>query len=271
MSDATKGQISHNAAEVYEEFFVPALFQPWTEQVAEAAGVQPDQRVLDVACGTGALARAIASQIGSNGVVVGLDINEGMLAVARRKAPQIDWRHGVAEDLPFEGDRFDAVVSQFGLMFFDDKVTAIKEMVRVLKPGGMLAIAVWDSLQNTPGYAAMVDLLQRLFGQDAADGLRMPYTLGEIPALRALLDRAGIPDGTITTHQGMAHFPSLHSWIHTDIKGWVLADLIDDAQFERLLTEGERVLQPFVTNGGAVSFPAPAHIVQFGKPVNLAS
>jgi SAM-dependent methyltransferase len=92
-----------------------------------------------------------------------------MLAVARRKYPSIDWRDGRAESLPFADARFDAVLSQFGLMFFVDKVAALREMRRVLRPRGRLAVAVWDALEQSPGYAAFAALLQRLFGAATAD------------------------------------------------------------------------------------------------------
>jgi hypothetical protein len=138
-------------------------------------------------------------------------------------------------------------------------------MVRVLRSGGWLAVAVWDSLQNTPGYAAMVALLQRLFGQEAADGLRAPFSLGDVKELRSLFGGAGLADVAITTRPGVARFPSIQAWVYTEIKGWVLADKLDDVQFERLLKEAERVLAPFVNGEGAVSFSAPAHIVTVAK------
>ena len=266
MNAIYKGQVNNNAAEIYEEFFVPALFQAWASRVADAAEVHAGQRVLDVACGTGILARTVADRVGPTGSVVGLDVNKGMLAVAERQAPHLEWQDGLAEELPFDNDSFDAVVSQFGLMFFEDKSRAIQEMGRVLRPGGRLAVAVWDTLDNTPGYAVMVDLLQRLFGDEAANGLRAPYSLGDVPALQALFDRAGLQNSAITTHPGTAQFHSIQSWVYTDINGWVLADMLDDAQFDLLLQEAEQELQPFVTNGGAVSFGAPAHIVTFAKP-----
>lgn len=265
MSSIDKGQVNHTAAEIYEEFFVPALFEPWACQVADAAAVQPGQRVLDVACGTGILARTVADRVGPDGAVVGLDSNDGMLAVAQRQAPDVEWRRGLAEDLPFDSDSFDAVVSQFGLMFFDDKSRALQEMARVLRPGGRLAVAVWDSLDNTPGYAVMVDLLQRLFGTEAANGLRAPYSLGDVPTLAALLAEADLPAATISTHPGTVGFPSIQSWVYTDIKGWVLADMIDDAQYELLLKEAEPVLQQFVTEQGTVSFSSPIHIITYAK------
>lgn len=261
MSDSDRGQVNTSAAEVYEEFFVPALFGEWGGRVAEAAYIQAGQRVLDVACGTGVLARAAAKRVEPEGEVVGLDINQGMLAVARQKAPHIEWQPGPAEALPFEDDSFDAVVSQFSLMFFEDRPAALAEMRRVLRPGGRLAVAVWDSLENTPGYAAMVTLLQRLFGDQVANALRAPFNLGDTVLVQSLFTQAGIPNVNITTIEGTARFASIEAWVMTDIKGWTLADMIDEAQFQQLLTEAENVLQPFATPDGTVAFSSPAHIV----------
>ena len=259
--NSDRGQVNRTAAEIYETFFLPALFAEWPDRVADAAAIGAGQRVLDVACGTGVLARTAATRTGAAGSVVGIDVNEGMLAVAQRIAPDIEWRQGVAEALPYAPHSFDAVVSQFGLMFFTDKRAALAEMARVLRPSGRLAVAVWASLEETPGYAAMVGLLQRLFGDEAANGLRAPYSLGDVPALHALCRDAGLPQAQITTYTGTARFSSIQSWVYTDIKGWTLADAIDDEQYARLLQEAETVLRPFVDAGGAVAFPAPAHII----------
>jgi ubiquinone/menaquinone biosynthesis C-methylase UbiE len=260
MTDVDRGQITKSAAEIYEEFFVPALFQEWASRVADAALVRPGQHVLDVACGTGILAHTVSERIGTAGSLVGLDVNDGMLAVARRKAPQIEWRQGQAEALPFENASFDAVVSQFGLMFFEDRRAAIREMVRVLRPGGRLAVAVWDSLDNTPGYAAMAKLLQKLFGEEVANGLRAPFVLGDVQEFKELFSHAALTDTNVVTPVGTARFDSIRAWVHTEIKGWVLADALDDIQFARLLKEAEKVLSSFVTADGKVTFASPAHI-----------
>lgn len=254
-------QLSATVAEVYESFFVPALFAEWPDRVLAAAGVGKGQRVLDVACGTGILARSALAWVGAGGQIVGLDLNQGMLDVARRKAPMLEWRQGRAEMLPFAAESFDAVVSQFGLMFFQDRAAALREMIRVLRPGGRLAIAVWGALDATPGYAAMVDLLVRLFGEDMANGLRAPYNLGDIHVLRAELHAAGLPRATIVTESGMARFPSIDDWVYTDIRGWVLSDRLDDIQFQRLLESARHDLNGFVGADGSVAFAAPAHIV----------
>ncbi len=261
MQDDLKGQVAGSAAEIYEQFFVPALFAQWAPRVADAARLAPGQRVLDVACGTGVLAREAARRVAPGGRVTGLDRNDGMLAVARRQAPEIEWRQGRAEAIDAADGSFDAVVSQFGLMFFDDRGAALGEMRRVLATGGRLAVAVWDDLASSPGYAAMAALLDRLFGARIAHELRAPFSLGDMHVLRALLDEAGMAKAEIRTQPGMARFPSLESWLHTDIKGWTLADLIDDDQYATLLREAPAALARFVRQDGTVGFASPAHVV----------
>ncbi len=176
MDENTKGQVSLNAAEVYEELFVPALFQEWPERVLDAASVNAGERFLDVACGSGVLARYAADRVGESGKVTGLDVNDGMLSVARRIAPGIEWESGRAEDLPFPDGSYDAVGCQFGLMFFDDRVGAIREMMRVLSPGGRMATVVWDSLDHSPGFFMLANLLQTFFGETAAESLQAPFS-----------------------------------------------------------------------------------------------
>ena len=265
MNDTATGQVTKSAAEVYEAFFLPALFAEWPPRVADAAGIRAGQRVLDVACGTGVLARAVAERVGPEGAVTGLDLNEGMLAVARRKAPAIAWRQGRAEALPFDDGSFDAVISQFGLMFFADRVAALREMRRVARPGGRLAVAVWDALDRSPGYAAMAELLRRLFGDEVAGALHAPFALGDRRALAALFAEAGMPGAAVATHVGTARFPSIASWVHTDVRGWTLADALDDAQYAQLLAEAERDMRPFLAADCTVAFAAPAHIVTATK------
>ena len=265
MSTGERGQVTKSAAEVYDEFFVPALFQEWAARVADAAGVGAGQRVIDVACGTGVLTRAAAERVGPSGAVVGLDLNDDMLAVARRRAPKLEWRQGRAEALPFEPRSFDAVVSQFGLMFFEDRAAALGEMLRVLRPNGRLAVAVWGSLDRCPGYAGAVALLQSLFGRRAADALRAPFVLGDQAALLEPVGAAGIEDAEVTTVRGTARFPSIQAWMYTDVRGWTLDEMIDDRQFTSLVAEAEQELRSFVRADGSVAFDMPAHIVTATK------
>ena len=263
MSDS--GQLTSSAAEVYDEFFLPALFGAWPPRLLEAARLEPGARVLDVACGTGVLTVEAARVVSPGGMAVGVDLNPGMLAVARRKAPEIHWHEAPAEALPFDSAEFDAVLSQFGLMFFQNQHAAIREMWRVLRPGGYLVIAVWGSLDTAPGYLTVTRLLARLFGEELADLLRAPYTLGDPRVLEALLLKAGVAKPHVSRVPGEARFPSIRSWMHTDVRGWTLSDKLDEEQFEVLIREAENDLRGFVTPEGAVRFDHPALIASAHK------
>lgn len=212
-----------DAANAYEALLVPALFGQWAPLVADAAMVRPGHRVLDVACGTGVLAREIASRIGAMENVVGLDASPGMVEVARRLAGAIDWREGTAEALPFPDGTFHAVVSQFGLMFFVDPRQAVREMLRVLAPRGHLAVAVWDSLDHIPAYAAEVALLERMAGPQAAAALRAPFVLGNRTELASLFAEGEAGTVDVTTHCGTARFPSIRTMVEADLRGWLPA------------------------------------------------
>ncbi|MGE5531583.1 MAG: class I SAM-dependent methyltransferase, partial [Bacteroidota bacterium] len=141
---------SYQAAEVYEKFFVRGMFRYWTPVLLQRAAPREGERVLDVACGTGVVARSTVPLVGPSGKVVGLDINPAMLAVACRQfsdhCDDIDWQEGRAEDLPFGDHEFDLVTCQQGFQFFVDKGKAAREMRRVLRPEGRAVLAVWQSL-----------------------------------------------------------------------------------------------------------------------------
>ena len=263
---ASTGQVTASAAETYEAFFVPALFGQWPDPVLDAARLAAGDDVLDVGCGTGILARTAARRLDQSGSVVGLDINDGMLAVARRSPERVTWQHGSAEHLPFLDCSFDRVVSQFALMFFVDQHAAIEEMVRVTRPGGTVTMATWASIEQSPGYAAMVELIHQLFGHEAADALMAPFTLGTEDKLRQVIDKT-LPNATVTCHPGQACFDSLEEWIHTDVRGWTLADLITDEEQTELLAAAKTALASFVDGDGRVRFPAPALIVTAHAPL----
>jgi SAM-dependent methyltransferase len=252
-----------DAARAYEQLFVPALLREWAPRVAAAARIQPGDKVLDVACGTGVLAREASARAGASGAVVGLDVNPAMLAVAAEPSSAIEWRQAPAEALPFEDRSFDAVVSQFGLMFFSDREQALREMLRVLHSGGRMAVAVWDSLESAPAFAAEVDLFERMAGRPAADALRAPFLLGDRQGLVDLFAGAGVGSVSIATHPGRARFPSLRILVEADLRGWLpaMGVVLPEVLIQRILAEAERELASYVTSEGKIDFDVSAHIV----------
>ena len=266
MSEPTL-QAHVDAAKAYEALFVPALFGQWASKLVDAAAVEANHKVLDVACGTGILARAVHSRLGATGSVVGLDPSPGMLAVANELAPAVSWRQGMAESIPFPDRSFDAVVSQFGLMFFADRHKALREMFRVLVPAGRLVVAVWDALVNIPAYAAVVDLLERRAGRQAADALRAPFILGDRENLSTMLRDAGAVSTAITTDVGTAQFPSIRVMVEADLRGWLplMGVLLTEEQIGRILQEAEHALAEYIGSDGAVSFKISAHLATATK------
>lgn len=252
-----------DAARAYESIMVPALFQEWAEPVLDAAEVQADQRVLDVACGTGVLARAASERVGSGGAVAGLDPSQGMLAVAGELTSGVEWHSGTAEAAPFPDGSFDAVVCQFGLMFFGDRAAAVREMLRVLKPGGGLALAVWDTLEDSPAYAVEVSILEKLAGPEAANALRAPFVLGDPAETLGLLQEAGVASPSVLSKTGTAKFPSVRVMVEADLRGWlpVMGVHLTEQQISEIFAEAESALAEFVTRSGEIVFDSPAHIV----------
>ncbi len=250
------------AATNYEEAVVPALTREWTPRLVEAAGIRRGDRVLDVACGTGVLTRVVAEAVGPGGTVAGLDCDPGMLTIAARAAPSIAWHRGVAEHLPFHDAAFDAVVSQFGLMFVQDRSVALREMWRVLRPGGRMAVAVWASLDETPAYAAEVALVQRMAGPAAANVLRSPFVLGDRALFASTFADARIPLTSLTTVAGTGQFPSIRAMLDTDLNGWLplVGVRLDQQVVGAIMAEAESVFRSYLTADGTVRFASPAHI-----------
>ena len=257
------------AATSYQEQLVPALMDEWAPRVVAAAGIRPGDRVLDVACGTGVLTRAAARATGPGGGVTGLDLDPGMLAVAARMTPTLRWQQGTAEALPFPDGSFDAVVSQFGLMFVPDPALALREMMRVLVPGGRLALAVWASLTETPAYAAEVSLVERLAGTAAADVLRAPFVLGETDLMTGLCREAGIPGAGIALEQGRGRFSSIRSMVEVDLRGWlpIMGVVLEEPLIAAILRQADAALGPFVSHeADGVTFASPALMTSAVKP-----
>lgn len=174
--------------QMYERWLVGPLFRPWAEMALDDVGLSGGHRILDIACGTGILARLAKERLGGSGYVVGIDISPDMLAVARAVAPDIDWREGNAVALPLsDGEQFDIVACQQGMQFFPDKPAAAAQMRRALAKGGRLAVATWRSDEEIPFFRKLRRVAERHLGAIADQR----YGFGDAAPLEALLRDAG--------------------------------------------------------------------------------
>lgn len=177
--------------ELYEQALVGPLFQPWVEPLLEDVELRSGDRVLDIACGTGIVARLAKKRLESAGTVVGVDVNPHMLAVARRVAPTIDWREGDAAALPLrDGERFDVVLCQQGCQFFADRAAAAHQMHRALVDGGRLGVSTWRPDEEFPVLRELRSIAERHLGPISDRRL----SLGNPDPLEDALREAGFHD-----------------------------------------------------------------------------
>ena len=254
--------IQHSPAWIYQMTLVPSIFEKWAPVVADAAGIQSGQHVLDVACGTGVLAGEALQRVGSLGSVTGLDLNPDMLAVASSLAADIHWQNGNSENLPFPDRVFDAVVSQFGLMFFGDRVKAISEMLRTVKPDGKIAVAVHGLLNDIPVYRSLAQIFKTYIGETAAELMNEPFCLGDPDQLRDIFIDAGANNLNILKTTVLARFPDLDALIDAELKGWMpmYNIMVSTSQDEQIREAAQKALHHFIDDNGAVVFEIPALI-----------
>lgn len=258
-------QIPIEAAEAYEAAFVPAFFAQWAPIICDAAGVAEGQQVLDVACGTGIVARTAADRIGAAGIV-GIDLNEAMLTVARRVRPEIDWRRGDAGSLPLDDASYDTVLCQMALMFFPDRLKALREMARVAAPGGTVAVLVPSSLDAQPAYGPFVEMAARHAGADARSLLSTYFACGDGDELTSLAEKAGLTSPSSATHHGVARFPSIDALVATEIDSTPLGERITAETRDRIRDGARDVLSSFTTADGKLEAPFEVHVVVARRP-----
>lgn len=200
MEEQHRLQVKGDAPELYERYKVPRLFEPLALQLLEHVPLRAGHRMLDVACGTGIVARLAAPRVAPSGKVTGIDLNAGMLAVARAQADEaklsIDFSTPTPAKLPFDDAAFDVVCCQQGLQFFPDRTRALHEIRRVLVPGGLLALSVFGVASRYN--AALAEALAEYAGATAAKRCVAPFALGNLEALRRLVQAAGF--GSVEPH-----------------------------------------------------------------------
>jgi ubiquinone/menaquinone biosynthesis C-methylase UbiE len=258
-------QVTAEAAELYERYPVRYILRPWAPLLVDAAGLAAGERALDVACGTGVVARIAAQRVGPGGRVIGVDLNPGMIAVAGSlPAPvgaPIEWLERSAVDLLLPDASFDAVLCQQGLQFFPDKLVALREMRRVLVHGGRLALSVWNStgLYNR----AVGEALARFVGDAAATKFCSSRQVPAKNKLRCLTTEAGFSDVEVRVNRLDIHLPRLDRFILDHLAGTPVAPLIAAADPEARKQIGASVTKQLqgYADGDGVTYPEEAHVL----------
>lgn len=259
-AERTEGwQLEGSGAEAYERYLASA-FSPWARQLTELAEIRAGDRVLDVACGTGIVARHAAERTGGAGAVVGIDVNEEMLRVARLatagRSPVIEFRQGNATGLPFSDGTFDAVCCEQALQFFSDPVKALSEMRRVVAPGGRACVSVCRPIRYCPAYVALADLLDRYAGPEAGAIMRAPFSTWTLPELRRLFRDAGFEGVRLRIEVGSLRYPSCREFLRQEAASSPLAGpvsaLSDDVR-EELIRDLEEALSDHTDDDGVVA------------------
>ena len=267
MSERSGWQLAGaSVAEASERYLMSTFGYAWTQALVQLAAPQEGDRLLDVACGTGPVARQAAPFVGPTGCVVGLDLNAGMLEVARSMpAPEgirLGWRPGNATALPFQNSSFDVVCCHQALQFFPDRAAALGEMLRVLAPVGRLALAVWRGIEHQPFYAALAEALERYVGHDAAEGLRAAFTLAHADELRALITGAGFRNVQIRIRSRLTRYPSLAEFVLGYVSGTPMAGAVaalDEANRAAMVEQVCSRLRDYVDDDGMAA-PWEAHL-----------
>lgn len=259
-------------AEVYERAFVSAIFARLTKVVVPRAAVARGDRVLDLACGTGVVARAVAPIVGPEGRVVAVDLRPGMIAVAQSHEPtdgaRIEWQVGDATAMDLPDASFDVVICQQGLQFFEDRGAAAQEVHRVLRPGGRFVAAVWRGIEHQPLMQALTELERPYLGPLGVteEDQVIPFSFGQEAAVRGLLASAGFVDIDITTANMDTAFAA-NTFIR-DVEfayaGFVPAFLEDAEAYARFVASVENDAGPGLERfrrGGEMRAPMSTHVV----------
>ena len=253
-------EISADLVRTHEQYLVPAIYAQWAGRVAEIAEIEFGHHVLDVACGTGTLARAAQLEAGLAGQVTGLDASELMLESAQRQSPGIKWEIGDAASMSFEKNRFDRVMCQFSLMFINNRVAAIKEMRRVFKVDGLVLVATWGALHHGSAFDTLINLVEQHLGSHAAMKLSSPWTLGKPGVMDSLLLSSGVNEYECHERFGQARYPSIRAFVEAHLRLAGEYDELNEQSYQELLNAANSQLHKYLLPGGELIAELNANI-----------
>jgi ubiquinone/menaquinone biosynthesis C-methylase UbiE len=222
-----------------------------------------------VAYGTGAVAREAARVIGADGSVTGLDLNAGMLNIARSHDPQgsVQWEEGSVQTMPFPDEAFSLLLCQQGMQYFPDRGASLREMHRVLISGGRLVLSIWRAIERSPGFLALSQALAKHISPEA--GILPPFALGDATGLATEVVTAGFHDVTTQTLSRILRYTSLEEFVRTYFISTPLASLVSQIEERKrtaLLADMNIALRPYIdTEKSDLAFPIESQIIMARK------
>jgi ubiquinone/menaquinone biosynthesis C-methylase UbiE len=264
MNEQSGYQVSGDAAQRYEQYATRYYMGPWVADLIGLADLRSGERVLDLACGTGVVARQAAAQVGATGQVTGLDFNAGMLAVARATPPlpgtTICWVEGSAMAMDFPDASFDVILCQQGIQFFPDRLASLREMHRVLVPGGRALLSVWRSA--SPYNIAVGEALERYVGAETATKYCASRVVPDAEELRRLIGASGFRAVQVRPRAMTLHLPAVETFVLGHLSSSPVAAALAALSAERRAEFAKQVklaLQPFA-EGDGVAVPDEVNI-----------
>lgn len=216
-----------NPAANYERYFVPTIGAPLAADLIQRASLCPGERVLDVACGTGVVARLATQYVGEDGSVAGLDLNRGMLTVARVATPpdaSIEWYEASAEAMNLPDGSFDVTLCQMGLQFMPDKPAALREMRRVLRPGGRVLVSLPGPTPRL--FAIMGEALAQHIGAEAKGFVDHVFSLNDTAEIRDLVSEVGFHEVDVEADIKSLRLPAPEEFLWQYILSTPLAGIV---------------------------------------------
>ncbi len=267
MKTSTQWQLARESAERYQSILTPAILGPFAQALVDVTALQSNEQVVDVGCGTGAAARYAAEAVGNSGRVTGVDVNTGMLEVARSlpatQGASIEWREANATQLPLDDHSIDAVLCAQTLQFIKEKNQVLSEMRRVAKSGGRVAISLWCNIEDNPYFYTLVEAITRHIGPEISAGLKSAFALSDVNEIYDLLKEAGFEQVDMTVTQLDLKLPKLTEFVPRHISATPMAtgfNRASDTTRQVVIQDVTEKLSQYQTNSHA-QIPFKSHMI----------
>lgn len=256
-------QLTDTGPGAYERYMVPIHCETRAKDLLDRVHLQPGEHILDVACGTGIVARHAARRVGVRGKVVGVELNPAMLEVAQQVSAHhepIEYLEGDAGALPVPDAAFDVALCQHAIMFFPDREASVREMHRALKPNGRVAVSVFRSTEFNPAFKHLITALERHAGPDAAEFMRSPFIMESVAQMRTLFEQAGFKEISVVNRIVTLRYPSVAHMVRYETLNIADPALHTTETQEALNREMNTLVEAYIDDYGVV-FPAQDYVV----------